>query len=154
MLSLSNCRSKVKEAWQLPFESNDCERAGLCCCDVCWVPKRRPVAYHVSKFCATLPEASLLTCLWPGIVNRYLALLSQEFDGRPSAFSEVLEKWLFITHWVESSPSGDAMYSHPSSLPVFPVVPCFITTVLLLFISAMMVFRVDAVSLWCPAVRC
>ena len=63
-----------------------------------------------------------------------------------------LEKWLFITHWVESSPSGDAMYSHPSSPPCFPVVPCFNTTVLLLFISGMMGFRVDAVSLWCPAV--
>ena len=68
-----------------------------------------------------LPEASHLTRLWPGIINRHLALLPQEFDSRPSAFSEVLAKWLFVVHWVEWCPSGDTMYSHPSSLSVFPV---------------------------------
>ena len=41
--------SQVKEAWHLWFDSNGCERAVLCCCEVCWVPRCRPVAYHVSK---------------------------------------------------------------------------------------------------------
>ena len=31
--------SEVEETWPLRFESRDCERAGLCCCDVCWVSK-------------------------------------------------------------------------------------------------------------------
>ena len=50
------------------------------------------VLWHVAcpKLCCALPEASHLTRLWPGIINRHLALLSQESDSRPSAFSEVL----------------------------------------------------------------
>ena len=61
------------------------------------------VLWHTTcqKFCSALPEASHLTLLWPGIVNRHLALLSQEFDSRPSAFSEVLTKWPFVMHRVE-----------------------------------------------------
>ena len=30
--------SQVEETWHLRFDSHGCERAGLCCCDVCWVP--------------------------------------------------------------------------------------------------------------------
>ena len=50
------------------------------------------VLWHITcpKFSSTSPEASRLTrFLWPSIVTRHLAL-SQEFDSRPSAFSEVL----------------------------------------------------------------
>ena len=96
------------------------------------------VQRHITcpKFCSTLPEASHLTRLWPCIINRHLALLSQEFDSRPAAFSEVLTKWLFVVHWVEWCPSGDAMYSQPSSLPVFPVVSCFVTSFFFLSIRS------------------
>ena len=74
------------------------------------------VLWHiVHKISTTLPGASHLTRLWPGIVNRHLARLSQEFDTRPHAFTEVLAKKLFTMQWVEQSPLGDAMYSHPSS---------------------------------------
>ena len=41
--------SEVEAAWQLRFESNDCEKAGVCCCDVCWVSRCRPVACRLSK---------------------------------------------------------------------------------------------------------
>ena len=41
--------SEVEGAWQLRFESNHCERAGVCCCDVCWVSRCRPVACRLSK---------------------------------------------------------------------------------------------------------
>ena len=104
------------------------------------------VLWHITcpKFSGSIQEASHLTRLWPDIVNRHLALLSQEFDSRHAAFSEVLAKRLFGMHWVEQSPSGDAMYSHPSSHSVFPAVSCFVTWVLLLFIRAMMGFSVDA----------
>ena len=85
------------------------------------------VLWHVvcPKLCSALPKASHLTFLWPGIINRHFALLSQESHCRPSAFSEVLTERLFVVHWVEKCPPGDAMYSHPSSLSVFPVVSCF-----------------------------
>ena len=61
------------------------------------------VLWHVvcPKLCCALPEASHLTRLWPGIINRHFALLSKESDCRSSAFSEVLAKWLFVVHWVE-----------------------------------------------------
>ena len=36
--------SEVEGTWQLRFESNDCERAGVCCCEVCRVSKCRLVA--------------------------------------------------------------------------------------------------------------
>ena len=87
------------------------------------------VQRHITcpKFCSTLPEASHLTRLWPGIINRYFILLSQESDCRSSAISEVLTERLFVAHWVEWCPSGDAMYSYPSSLSVLPVVSRFIT---------------------------
>ena len=48
-----------------------------------------------------VPEASHLTRLWPGIINRHFALLSLESDCRPSAFSEALTERLFVVHWVE-----------------------------------------------------
>ena len=78
------------------------------------------VLWHIicPKLCCALPEVSHLIRLWPSIINRHLAQLSQEFDSRPSAFSEVLTKWLLVMHWVEQSPSGDAVCYHPSSLPV------------------------------------
>ena len=41
--------SEVDGTWRLRFESNDCERAGVCCCDVCGVLRCRPVAYRLSK---------------------------------------------------------------------------------------------------------
>ena len=53
------------------------------------------------KLCRALPEALYLTRLWPGIINHHLALLPQESDCPPSAFSEVLAKRLFVVHWVE-----------------------------------------------------
>ena len=53
------------------------------------------------KLCRALPKASHLTHPWPGIINRHLALLSQESDCRPSAFSEVLAKKVFVVHWIE-----------------------------------------------------
>ena len=64
------------------------------------------VLWHITcpKFGSTLPEASHLTRLWPGIINRQPALVSQEFDSRPSAFSEVLTKWLFVMHRVVAMP--------------------------------------------------
>ena len=34
--------SEVEETWQLRFESNDYERGGICCGDVCWVARCRP----------------------------------------------------------------------------------------------------------------
>ena len=48
------------------------------------------VLWHVvcPKLCCTLPEFSHLTRLWPGIMNRHFALLYQESDSSPSAFSE------------------------------------------------------------------
>ena len=45
------------------------------------------------------------------------------------------------------------MYSHPSSLSVFPEGSRFVKSVLLLFIRAMIRFSVDDVSLWCLALR-
>ena len=50
------------------------------------------VLWHVvcPKLGYALPEASHLTHLWPGIISRHFALLSQESDCRPSAFSEAL----------------------------------------------------------------
>ena len=61
------------------------------------------VLWHVvcPKLCCAPPEASHLTRLWPGIINRHFALLSQESDCRSSAFSEVLTERLFVVHWVE-----------------------------------------------------
>ena len=61
------------------------------------------ILWHVvcPKLCRALPEASHLTRLWPGIINHRLALLPQKSDCRPSAFSEVLAKSLFVVHWVE-----------------------------------------------------
>ena len=56
--------------------------------------------WHI-ELCCTLPEASHLTRLWPGIINRHFTLLSQESDSSPSAFSEALTERLFIVHWVE-----------------------------------------------------
>ena len=41
--------SVVDRTWQLRFESNDCERAGVCCCDVCRVSRCRPMACRLSK---------------------------------------------------------------------------------------------------------
>ena len=89
------------------------------------------ILWHIvcPKLCRALPKASHLTYLWPGIINRHLALLSQESDCRPSAFSEVLAKRLFVVHWVEWCSSGDTVYSHPSSFSVFPAVSRFITGV-------------------------
>ena len=60
------------------------------------------VLWHVvcPKFCCALPEASQLTRLWPGIINRHFGLLSWESDCRSSAFSEVLTERLFVVHWV------------------------------------------------------
>ena len=48
------------------------------------------VLWHVvcPKLGYALREASHLTRVWPGIINRHFALLSQESDCRPSAFSE------------------------------------------------------------------
>ena len=45
------------------------------------------VLWHVvcPKLCYALPKASHLTRLWPGIINRHFALLSQESDCRPSS---------------------------------------------------------------------
>ena len=61
------------------------------------------ILWHVvcPKLCRALPEASHLARLWPGIINHHLALLPYESDCRPSAFSEVLAKRLFVVHWVE-----------------------------------------------------
>ena len=61
------------------------------------------ILWHVicPKLCRALPEASHFTCLWPHIINQHLALLPQEFDCCPLAFSEVIAKSLFIVHWVE-----------------------------------------------------
>ena len=61
------------------------------------------VLWHVicPKFGCALPEFSHLTRLWPGIINRYFILLSQESDSSPSAFSEALAERLFVMHWVE-----------------------------------------------------
>ena len=116
------------------------------------------VLWHIAcpKLCCTLPEASHLTSLSPGIINRHLALLSQESDSRPSAASEVLAKRLFIVHWVEWCSSGDTVYSDPSSFSVFPVVSRFITGArgFLLSIRSMHGFSVGTVSFWCSVVRC
>ena len=100
------------------------------------------------------PEASHLTRLWPGIINRHFALLSQESDCRPSAFSEALTERLFVVHRVEKCPSGDAMYSHPSSLSALPVVSRFIAGVFLLSIRSIQGFCVGVTSVWCSVVRC
>ena len=61
------------------------------------------VLWHVvcPKLGYALPEVSHLTRLWPGIINRHFALLSQESDCRPSALSEVMAKRLFVVRWVE-----------------------------------------------------
>ena len=50
------------------------------------------VVWHVvcPKLGYALPEVSHLTRLWPGIINRHFAQVSQEPDCRPSAFSEAL----------------------------------------------------------------
>ena len=34
--------SEVEETWQLRFKSNDSEKTGICCYDVCWVARCRP----------------------------------------------------------------------------------------------------------------
>ena len=97
---------------------------------------------------STLPEASHLTHLWPSLVKRHLALLSEDSDNRPSAFSEVLAKWLFVVHWIEQSLSDDAMYV------LSPIVPSrLVTGVLPLSIRAVRGFSVDVVGLWWPVVR-
>ena len=41
--------SEVEETWQLRFESRDCERAGVRDCDVCWVPRWRPMMSSVQN---------------------------------------------------------------------------------------------------------
>ena len=107
------------------------------------VGSRGGVLWHVvcPKLGYALSKASHLTCLWPGIINRYFALLSQESDCRPSAFREALTKRLFVVHWVEWCPSGDAMYSHPSSLCVLPVVSRFIAGAFLLSIHTEILCR-------------
>ena len=99
------------------------------------------VLWHIAcpklKLCCALPEASHLTRLLPGIINGRLALLFQESDNRPSAFSDVLAKRLFVVHRVEQCSSGDTVHSHPSSFSVFPAVSRFITGVFLLSIRSM-----------------
>ena len=61
------------------------------------------ILWHVvgPKLCHALPEASHLTCLWPGIINHHLVLLPQESDCCPPAFSDVMAKRLFAVQWVE-----------------------------------------------------
>ena len=108
------------------------------------------VLYHVvcPKLCCALPEASHLTHSWPGIINRHFALLSKESDCRSSAFSEVLTERLFVVHWVAECPSGDTMYSHPSSRSVLPVVSRFIARVCHLSIRSIQRFSVGAINFW------
>ena len=118
------------------------------------IPQANVYISFVQNFCRALPKASHLTHPWPGIINHHLALLPQEFDCCPPAFSEVLAKRLFIVHWVEQCLSGDIVHSHPSSFSVFPVVSRFITGVFLLSIRPMQEFSVGAVSFWCSVVRC
>ena len=112
--------------------------------------------WHVvcPKLGNALPDVSHLTRLWPGIINRHFALLSQESDCRPSAFSEALTERLFVVHWVEWCPSGDTVYSHPSSLSVLPVVSRFIAGIFLWSIRSIQGFCVGVVSFWCSVVRC
>ena len=59
--------------------------------------------YHIlcPKLGSSFLEASHPTRLWPSIINLHPALLSQESDSRPSAFSEVLAMRLFVVHSVE-----------------------------------------------------
>ena len=145
----------MEETWQLRFESRDCERAGLCCCDVCWSPGG--VLWHVvcPKLGYALPEVSHLTRLWPGIINRHFALLSQEFDCCPLVLSEdMAKKRLFVVHRVEKCSSGDIVHSHPSSFSVFQVVSRFITGIFLLSIFSMQGFSVGAVGFRCSMVTC
>ena len=114
------------------------------------------VLWHVvcPKLDYALPEASHLTRFWPGIINRHFALLSQESDCRPSAFRDALTERLFVVHWVEWCPSDDAMYSHPSSLSVLPLVSRFIAGIFLLSIRSIQGFCVGVISFWCSVVRC
>ena len=86
----------VKGTWLLYLGSNDCGRAEIGDCDVCWLPNCHPVAFHCPKLCRALPEASHLTCLWTGIINHHLAVLSQESDCCPPAFSVVKARKLFV----------------------------------------------------------
>ena len=114
------------------------------------------ILWHVicPKLCRALPEASHLTCLWPGITNHHLALLSQESGSRVSAFSEVLAKRKFVVHWVELCSSGDTVFPHPSSISVFPMVSRFITEVILLSIRSIQGSSEGAFGFRCMMVRC
>ena len=41
--------SGVKGSWLLYLGSNDCGRAEICDCDVCWPPRCHPGAFHLSQ---------------------------------------------------------------------------------------------------------
>ena len=62
------------------------------------------VLWHVicPKSGCVFPEVSHVTRLWPGIIKRHFAMLSQESsDCRPSAFNVDLTERLFVVHRVE-----------------------------------------------------
>ena len=115
------------------------------------------VLWHVAcpKLCCALPEASHLTRLWPGIINRHLALLSQESDSRPSAFSEVLaigcsscigsSVRLAIPCTLTHLPSLFSQSSRASSQRFFscPSVPCRDSVLVVLSVSG-----AGTVTLW------
>ena len=128
--------SEVEETWQLRFESRDCERAGLCCCDVCWVPRWRPMMSSVQN--SVMPFQRLRISPACGQVSSIVTSLC--CPKNPTV--------------VELCPSGDAMYSHPSSLSVLPVVSRFVARFSVLSIRSMQGFCVGAISFWCSVVRC
>ena len=91
----------MEETWQLRFESYDCEKSEKVA--VMSVGFPGVVLWHIvcPKLVHALPEGSHLTRLWPGIISRHFAQLSQKSDCRYSAFSGALTEKLFVVHWVE-----------------------------------------------------
>ena len=127
--------------WKKDGKSYDCGKVGLCWCDVQCVQVAScgmsSVQNSITHF-----QRTRISPACPGVINRHFALLSQESDCRPSAFSEALTERLFVAHWVEECPSDDAMFSHQSSFSVLPVVLRFITRFFFLSIRSLQGFCV------------
>ena len=79
--------SEVEGTWQLRFESNDCERAEICCCDVVRLPG--VVLGHI--VCPQLCQRLRISPVCGQVSSIVISLCCpKKSDCRPSAFSEVL----------------------------------------------------------------
>ena len=117
----------MEDALHQQFDSNGFGIVVLFRCDVRWVPR-----------C----ESGGISCVQNSVVPFQRLRIAPMRGQVSSIFTSfccprnlrvVLLHSVIIVHWIEKkSPSGDAMYSHSSTL-VLPTVTCILTKVLLLF---------------------